>query len=205
MSAPEILILEDDPVCASEHQKRLEGAGLKCHLFHSAEDAVNFARKHLSIKFGLIDEILWTVENPDNPSEQQRWQGKDAILQIDKTRPGMWFIFVTKAPLIWSNGDVTKLEEERELLRQASPRVVSIFSKNAFEVNPDAAYDALTSLIWQLFHEGRAFQTIVEVHKGGQIAVYKFDNTGIVNLESQVGQQTGCEDKQSSDRSSEDL
>ncbi len=141
MSKPSILILDDDEMWLARHERRLTQAGFKCFATQEAKRAITWGKSEPSIKFGLIDEILFVPPIPidETQRELQRWQGSGAIREIIAMRHDIQFIIVTSAPQLKSQGDIQLFSRETSQLRR-KPNVIDILHKQDIENNPDAEY-----------------------------------------------------------------
>jgi hypothetical protein len=141
MSKPSILILDDDEMWLARHERRLTQAGFKCFATQNAKQAIDWGKSETSIKFGLVDEILFVPPVPINESQRelQRWQGSGAIREIAAMRHDIQFIIVTSAPQLHSQENDRLFSRETSKLRR-QPQVVDLIHKQDIEIDPDAEY-----------------------------------------------------------------
>ena len=155
LSEPSVLILDDDDKWTAIHEQWLTQAGLKCYATQNAEEAIDIGINYPSIKFALIDEILFIPPIPQNESEAelQDWQGSDVIKEIIKKRADIKVVIITSAPIRKSkktngNGgfliDVL-IREESRLRRQSG--VIDLIHKQEIDENPDLIYGYLIKQI----------------------------------------------------------
>lgn len=55
------LILDDDELWLTQHERRLTQAGFKCRSTQLAKEVIDIVKTDPSIKFALIDEILFVT------------------------------------------------------------------------------------------------------------------------------------------------
>ncbi len=136
-----ILILEDEQAWRDRHQAELEKQGLNCIATTSAEDAIKHIRKDFSIRFALIDEILYEPAVLFQPPVRQQWQGEDVMRLIREFRPDIHLISVTCLPDITDNGakEMNNLE-----IRQG---VLFAFNKARIDVDVEVAYELIARRI----------------------------------------------------------
>jgi CheY-like chemotaxis protein len=141
MPKPSILILDDDEMWLARHERRLTQAGFKCFATQSATEAIALGKSQTSIKFALIDEILFVPPVPSDISqaELQRWQGSGVIREITNLRRDIQFIIVTSAPQLRSHGDLQLFTRETSKLRRQT-NVIDIIHKQDIEADPDREY-----------------------------------------------------------------
>ncbi len=84
----------------ARHERRLSQAGFKCRSTQLAKEAIEIGKTDFSVKFALIDEILYVPPLPVDKTqcELQRWQGSGVIREIAALRSDIQFIVVTSAP-----------------------------------------------------------------------------------------------------------
>jgi hypothetical protein len=102
---------------------------------------IAFGKSQTSIKFALIDEILFVPPVPSDISqaELQRWQGSGVIREITNLRRDIQFIIVTSAPQLRSHGDLQLFTRETSKLRRQT-NVIDIIHKQDIEADPDREY-----------------------------------------------------------------
>lgn len=176
MPDPSVLILDDDEMWLARHERRLREAGFKCRSTQRAEEAIDIARTDPSIKFALIDEILFVPPIPveEGKRELQRWQGSGVVRKIIALRADVQIIMVTSAPLSWSSGDTGVLIRETSKLRRQRG-VIDVIHKHAIEEDPDYAYGWLTELLSkpQLSTTGQVVMPRILVGLGFQRELYE--------------------------------
>jgi hypothetical protein len=141
MPKPSILILDDDEMWLARHERRLTQAGFQCFATQNAKQAIDWGKSETSIKFALIDEILFVPPVPSDISqaELQRWQGSGVIREITNLRRDIQFIIVTSAPQLRSHGEIRlHTTETRKLSRQTN--VIDVIHKQEIEDDPDDIY-----------------------------------------------------------------
>ena len=151
---PTVLILEDNELWLSQHERWLKEGGLKCHVTQYAEEAIRIAQMDSSVKFALIDEILFV---PSSSSETQyrqlqRWQGSGVIRESRLLRPDLQFIFVTSAPEQRSEGKSQLFRREVNRLK-LMPGVIDVFHQQDIQENPGATYRRIIDLIQHPYKE----------------------------------------------------
>jgi hypothetical protein len=141
MPKPSILILDDDEMWLARHERRLTQAGFKCFATQHAKQAIDWGKSETSIKFALIDEILFVPPVPIDESQRelQRWQGSGAIREIVAMRHDIQFIIVTSAPQLHSQENDRLFSRETSKLRR-QPQVVDLIHKQDIEIDPDTEY-----------------------------------------------------------------
>lgn len=156
-----ILILDDDEKWLALHERRLRQAGFKCRDTQLAKEAIEIAKTDPTIKFALLDEILFVPPIPveGNDGELQRWQGSGVVREISHQRSDIQMIVVTSAPQLRSQGDSRLFSQETAKLRR-QPGVIDIIHKQDIETDPDREYGWLI----KLFRKPQS-ATIVEVIK----------------------------------------
>lgn len=150
MTQPSILILDDDELWLARHERRLIQAGFKCYSTQLAKEAIDIGKSDSSVKFALIDEILYVPPIPidENKRELQRWQGSGVIREITRLRSDIQYIIVTSAPQLWSEGDSRLFSRETARLRRQRG-VVDVIHKQDIEHNPEQEYQWLMQLLSQ--------------------------------------------------------
>ncbi|WP_414572838.1 hypothetical protein [Nostoc sp. CCY 9925] len=145
-----ILLLDDDELWLARHERRLEQAGFICHSTQDAKEAIKIAKTNPSVKFALIDEILYVTPIPiaEEQRELQRWQGSGVIREIYAQRTDMQIIVVTAAPVFLSDGDNQLFRRETAKLRRQKG-VIDIIHKSDIQEDPDSAYNWLIDLLKQ--------------------------------------------------------
>lgn len=145
---PAVLILEDDEMWLARHERRLREAGFRCHSTQLAEEAIDIAKVNSSIKFALIDEVLFVPPIPVDSAYQQlqRWQGSGVIRELSPLRPDIKIIVVTSAPQLKSNGDSQSFRRETHKLRSL-PGVVDVIHQQDIHENPDDLYERLITYL----------------------------------------------------------
>ena len=141
MPKPSILILDDDEMWMARHERRLIQAGFKCFATQNAKQAIDLGKSETSIKFALIDEILFVPPVPIDESQRelQRWQGSGVIREISNLRRDLQFIVITSAPQLRSHGDLQLFTRETSKLRRQT-NVIDIMHKQDIEAAPDDEY-----------------------------------------------------------------
>ena len=141
---PTILILEDNEAWLARHERRLQAAGFKCHSTQLAAEAINIATIDSSIKFALIDEVLFvpSISIESGSQQLQRWQGSGVIRELSHLRPDIKFIMVTSAPESRSEGNVKLFRRETSKLKLI-PGVVDVIHQQDINENPEALYKRL--------------------------------------------------------------
>lgn len=150
MEKPTILILDDDEMWLARHERRLSQAGVKCRSTQLAKEAIEIGKTDFSVKFALIDEILYVPPIPIDEAkcELQRWQGSGVIREIAALRSDVQFIIVTSAPQLRGGEDNRLFSKETAKLRR-QPGVIDIIHKQDIEENPDEEYQWLIQLLTQ--------------------------------------------------------
>lgn len=151
MKNSRILILEDDELWLARHKLRLVEAGLDCYATQDSKEALKVAKTDPSIKFVLIDEILYVPPVPpkEKDRELQRWQGDGVIREITAQRSDIQFIVISAAPQIASDdqdGDRQIFRRETQKLRRRQG-VIDIVHKIDIEEAPDATYGWIIDLL----------------------------------------------------------
>ncbi|BCL35037.1 hypothetical protein [Nostoc sp. MS1] len=148
MSDVGILILDDDERWLALHERRLIRAGFSCYSTQNATEAIKIAKTNPSVKFALIDEILYVPPIPvaEEQRELQRWQGKGVIREISAQRSDIKIIVVTAAPMSRSDGNSQLLIKETAKLRRQQG-VIDIIHKSQIDEDPDDSYDWLIDLL----------------------------------------------------------
>ncbi|MGG6242155.1 hypothetical protein ACQ4N7_26360 [Nodosilinea sp. AN01ver1] len=146
-----ILILEDDELWLNSHKLRLMEAGFDCYATKDAKEAIKAAKTDPSVKFALIDEILYV--NPfsikEEEPELQRWQGHGVIREITAQRSDIQFIIISAVPQIESD----KQEGDRHIFRQETAKlrrqqgVIDVVHKDDIKESPDESYGWIIDLL----------------------------------------------------------
>ena len=147
---PTVLILDDDEKWLALHERRLSNAGCPYCSTQLAKEAIQIGKTYSSIKFALIDELLFLPPdgNHQRSRQLQDWQGSDVVREISDRRSDVSFIFVTSAPKDLSQQDSQILiREEAKLRRQRG--VIDLIHKQEIEENADAVYNWLVQLLKQ--------------------------------------------------------
>jgi hypothetical protein len=150
MEKPTILILDDDEMWLARHERRLSQAGFKCRSTQLAKEAIEIGKTDVSVKFALIDEILYVPPIPINEAqgELQRWQGSGVIRELAALHSAVQFIVVTSAPQLRSGEDNRLFSKETAKLRRQKG-VIDIIHKQDIEEKPDQEYQWLIQLLTQ--------------------------------------------------------
>lgn len=145
---PTVLILEDNELWLSQHERRLREGGFKCHATQHAEEAIRIAKMDLSVKFALIDEILFVPPVPVETQHRQlqRWQGSGVIRETMQLRSDLKFIFVTSAPEQRSEGKSQLFRREVNRLKML-PGVIDVVHQQDIQENPGVIYNRLIDLM----------------------------------------------------------
>ncbi len=148
MADPTVLILDDEERWLALHERRIGQAGIPYRSTQLAKDAIEIAKNYASIRYALIDEILYVPPVPVDPDlqERQRWQGSDVIREIYAKRPEIGIIIVTSAPLLRSKEDTQKFRQETAKLRRQRG-VIDIVHKQDIEEELDDSYGWIIDLI----------------------------------------------------------
>ena len=143
-----MLILDDDEMWLARHERRLTHARINCRSTQLGKEAIKIARTDPSIKYALIDEILYVPPVPVEEAnrELQQYLGVGVIRKINAYRPDVQFIMVTAAPQLRSGGDNRLLTQETSKLRRQHG-VIDIIHKQDIEDNPDREYGWLIDLL----------------------------------------------------------
>lgn len=143
-----ILILDDDEKWLALHERRLRQAGFKCRATQFAKEAIEIARTDGTVKFALLDEILFVPPVPaeGKTGELQRWQGSGVVREIANHRADIQIIMVTSAPQLRSQGDSQLFSKETAKLRRQRG-VIDIVHKQDIDEDPDREYSWLLDLI----------------------------------------------------------
>jgi hypothetical protein len=145
---PTVLILDDDELWLARHERRLDKAGFDTYSTDQSKEAIKALKTNPSIKFALIDEILYVPPIPlsEENRELQSVQGLGVIREINKQRSDVQFIIVTSAPYTRSGGDTQLFRRETAALRR-HPGVIDIIHKADITENPETSYDWLVDLL----------------------------------------------------------
>ena len=142
-----ILILDDDEKWLARHERRLRQAGFKCRATQFAKEAIEIAKTDGTIKFALLDEILFVPPVTEGKTgELQRWQGSGVVREIANQRQDVQIIMVTSAPQLRSQGDSQLFSKETAKLRRQRG-VIDIIHKQDIDEDPDREYSWLLDLI----------------------------------------------------------
>lgn len=143
-----ILILDDDEKWLALHERRLRQAGFRCRSTQLAKEAIEIAKMDSTIKFALIDEVLFVppVLGDGINAELQRWQGSGVVREITHHRSDVQIVMVTSAPQLRSQGDSRLFSQETAKLRRQRG-VVDIIHKQDIETDPDREYGWLIDLL----------------------------------------------------------
>jgi hypothetical protein len=141
MPKPSILILDDDEMWLARHERRLTQAGFRCFATQKAKEAIDLGKSESSIKFALVDEILFVPPVPidETQRELQRWQGSGVIREITNLRRDLQFIVITSAPQLRSQGELPLFTRETSKLRRQT-NVIDVMHKQDIDANPDHEY-----------------------------------------------------------------
>ncbi len=145
-----ILLLDDDELWLARHERRLKQAGFICYSTQDANEAIKIAKTNPSVKFALIDEILYVTPTPiaEEQRELQRWQGKGVIREISAQRSDIQVIIVTAAPVFLSDGDTQLFRRETAKLRRQKG-VIDVIHKSDIQEDPESSYQWLIGLLKQ--------------------------------------------------------
>jgi hypothetical protein len=148
MADPTVLILDDEEKWLALHERRLTQAGLTFRSTQLAREAIDIAKAFSTVKFALIDEILYVPPVPiaTEQREFQRWQGSGVIREITAQRSDIQFIIVTSAPLLTSKGDNQSFRQETAKLRRQRG-VIDIIHKQDIDEDPNGSYGWLIDLL----------------------------------------------------------
>jgi hypothetical protein len=146
-----ILILEDEEEWRNSHELRLIKAGFDCFATGDSKEAIKAAKTDPTIKFALVDEILYAIPFPVNEEERelQRWQGQGVIKEITAQRSDIQFIIISAAPQIKSDskqGDSHVFRKETSRLRRQQG-VIDIVHKADIKEAPDESYGWIIDLL----------------------------------------------------------
>ena len=143
-SSPSILLLDDDWYWLDKHTHWLRQAGFICRPTRLAQKAIELAKTDRSIKFALIDEILFVPPIPAEVAdrEYQQWQGSGVIREIVAARSDVNCIVVTSAPRRQNGDDVEDFSQADEHLRRQAG-VIDLFHKHEIRKNPERSYQQL--------------------------------------------------------------
>jgi hypothetical protein len=198
MARPKVLILEDDPVWLNRHRQYIAAAGFEVCSFYAAEEAIACAKGDPLIRCCVVDHILLTQGNPDNPEELQRWQGTGMIREIYRVRHDLLFALVTEAPRTWERNHFRSYEEgifwlEKDL--EAIGMSARILYKGAMIFGLEEMYRNLTDHFWRWIHKGYETSSLLifQSHYTQVVKVYeiKFEQPGNVFFNSPVNQAIG--------------
>ncbi|WP_392534736.1 hypothetical protein [Nostoc sp. C117] len=143
-----VLLLDDEPTWLALHESRLKQARLVCHPTQDAKEAIKIAKTNPSLKFALIDEILYVTPIPvvEEQREMQRWQGSGVIREIVAQRSDIQIIVVTAAAVSRSKGDNQLFRRETAKLRRQKG-VIDIIHKSDIQEDPEGSYKWLIDLL----------------------------------------------------------
>ena len=143
-----VLVLDDEETWLARHERRLRQAMLPCYATQDAKEAIKIAKTNPSVKFALIDEILYVTPIPvvEEQRELQRWQGSGVIREIVAQRSDIQIIVVTAAPVSRSEGDNQLFRRETAKLRRQKG-VIDIIHKSDIEEDPEGSYQWLIDLL----------------------------------------------------------
>ncbi|MUG96965.1 hypothetical protein F7734_33360, partial [Scytonema sp. UIC 10036] len=143
-----VLVLDDEETWLARHERRLRQAMLLCHATQDAKEAIKIAKTNPSVKFALIDEILYVTPIPvvEEQRELQRWQGSGVIREIVAQRSDIQIIVVTAAPVSRSEGNNQLFRRETAKLRRQKG-VIDIIHKSDIEEDPEGSYQWLIDLL----------------------------------------------------------
>ncbi len=148
MSEFNVLILDDEELWLARHERRLQKAGLTYRSTQLAKEAIEMGKTDPTIKFVIVDEILFVPPVPSDPAERelQRWQGSRVVKEIANQRSDVQFILVTSAPGQRSDGESRRFRRETAKLRRQRG-VIDIIHKQDIEDDPDGTYEWLMELL----------------------------------------------------------
>lgn len=148
MAKPTVLILDDEEDWIARHEYRLRQAGFECLSTQYGDQAIEIAKQKPSIKFALIDEILYVppVSEKEEDNERQRLQGREVRREIVKHIPNIRVIMVTAAAERRIGGNTFIIPEEASELRRQR-RVVGVIHKYDINRDRDGTYDWLVDLM----------------------------------------------------------
>ncbi len=143
-----VLVLDDEETWLALHERRLKQGGVLYHATQDAKEAIKVSKTNPSVKFALIDEILYVTPIPvvEEQRELQRWQGSGVIREIVVQRSDIQIIVVTAAPVSRSEGDNQLFRRETAKLRRQKG-VIDIIHKSDIEEDPDGSYKWLIDLL----------------------------------------------------------
>jgi CheY-like chemotaxis protein len=142
-----VLVLDDDEGWLARHERRLRQAGIDFRSTQSGAEAIKIAKTDPTVKFALIDEILYALPRSASElgQELQHWQGSGVIRQIVAQRSDLQVIMVTAAPKLQSNGNAEMFRRETTKLRRQKG-VIDIVHKVDIEEDPEGAYSWMIDL-----------------------------------------------------------
>ncbi|MBD2254447.1 hypothetical protein [Nostoc parmelioides] len=143
-----VLVLDDEETWLALHERRLNQAMILCHATQNAKEAIKIAKTDPSVKFALIDEILYVTPIPviEEQRELQRWQGSGVIREIVAQRPDIQIIVVTAAPISRCEDNNLLFRRETAKLRRQKG-VIDIIHKSDIAEDPDGSYKWLIDLV----------------------------------------------------------
>ncbi|MEL6779878.1 MAG: TIR domain-containing protein [Cyanobacteria bacterium J06597_16] len=144
---PTVLILDDDKLWLSRHKKQLNEAGFKTYATERSKDAIKTLKTDPSIKFALIDEILYVPPLPPNEEDRelQSTQGLGVVREINEQDLDVRVIIVTSAP--YSRGDGTRLFRRETAALRRHAGVIDVIHKIDISENPEESYHWLIDLL----------------------------------------------------------
>ena len=148
MNDVNVLILDDEELWLARHERRLQQAGVTYRSTQSAKEAIEIGKTDPTIKFAIVDEILFVPPVPSDPDDRelQRWQGSRVVKEIVAQRSDVQFILVTSAPEQRSEGTIRSFRQETANLRQQRG-VIDIIHKQDIEDDPEGTYAWLIELL----------------------------------------------------------
>lgn len=141
-----VLLLDDEERWLAQHERRLSRAGIEFRSTQDGSEAINIAKTDPSIKYALIDEILYApASSLSEARELQDYQGSGVIRQITAQRSDIQIIVVTAAPRLQSNGDLEAFRRETQKLRRQRG-VIDIIHKVDIDEDADQTYHWMIEL-----------------------------------------------------------
>lgn len=136
-----VLIVDDDEMWLALHERRLRNAGIECRSTQWGKEAIEIALTDTSIKFALVDEILFVPPIPQNEEKRvlQQFQGTGVVRRINDRRPDIKIVMVTSAPQLRSGGDNIIFRKETAALRRTAG-VIDLVHKDDIEKDPEGEY-----------------------------------------------------------------
>jgi len=153
MTDPVVLIVDDEEDWLARLHFRLYKAGFECKCTMDGEEAINLVRQYPTIRFVLLDQILYVPPVPKDESDRelQKWQGDEVREKILKHRPDRQFIMVTNKPrldalkAVGRNSFDVAREQERRLKFVSG--VLDLFHKIDIQDDPERTFRRLIDLI----------------------------------------------------------